>query len=238
LNPKQIFIRDACFGLDGKWRKEFLQALNRNKVEKIIWAETRIELLDKEDIDLLSDLKFVVAFGVESYSERMLNIMKKSKNTKHYLKKCEETLSYLNKEEVPYHVCLMFNHPGETYETYRETIQFFSSFVQKQVKMSGFIRAANYAYFPGSHVHLHVEEYEEAFGTIVKNKEWWKERRNHYPLAMSVIASDSLRNTFGDKINYWVQDIQEINQQILYKMPLKTRIFWYTRMQNEKDMML
>jgi radical SAM superfamily enzyme YgiQ (UPF0313 family) len=237
LNPKQIFIRDACFGVDNKWRKKFLSGLNRCKIDKIIWVETRIELFDKEDIDLLTNLNFVVAFGIESFSERMLQIMKKTNNPKQYIEKFLKTLSYFNEKEVPYHVFLMFNHPGETYETYNETLNFCKSFVREQSKISGFIGGSNYVFFPGSEIYMNLKAYEERFGTTVQYKEWWKEKENHYKLASSVIASSSLKDKFGEARNYWQQEINEINQQIIKKMPTKKRLFWYVKTENEKDMM-
>jgi radical SAM superfamily enzyme YgiQ (UPF0313 family) len=235
LDPKQIKIMDPCFGFDSKWRKKFLMELCRCRIEKLLWAETRMGLIDKEDIDLLSQLNFVIAFGIESCSKKMLRIMNKTPNPEKYLRQFEETLSYLNEKEVPYQAGFMFNHPGETPETFRESIMFLRTFVNGQKKMSGFILANKYAFFPGSDIHMNLKYYDENFGTVVKHKEWWKKKMDHRELATAVAASHATKQTFGDKVDYWRHEIVEINTRIYEKMSRKTRIFWYAKMLSEKD---
>ena len=221
-NPKQICISDACFGFNKTWRRKFLSALIKNKTDKIFWAQSRIDLFEKEDIDLLSKLNFSIEFGLESGSEEMLHIMKKTNKPKAYLKKCADVISYMNKKEVSYAIHLIFNHPGETKATFRATIKFFSSLFKKQNKISGSLGGQNYGFFPGSRIHRHLKYYEEKYGTEVKHKEWWKERGDHANLARSVIPSRNLILTEGEA-NYWQKDIEEINRQCFEKMPVWIR---------------
>ncbi len=223
-NPPKISIMDACFGFNKTWRKNFLSMLIKNKINKLFWAECRIDLLDKEDIDLFSKLNFNIEFGLESCSEKMLSIMNKTRNPKSYLKRARDAITYMNKKEIAYTLFLIFNHPGETCKTYNETIQFLKSLISSQSKISGCIQAQNYAFFPGSHVHMHLKDYEKKYGTVIAHKEWWKLRGSHSKLARTVIPSRDLLDRFSD-LNYWRNEIADLNQECLTKMPPRVKAF-------------
>jgi radical SAM superfamily enzyme YgiQ (UPF0313 family) len=221
---REIQIGDACFGFNKIWRKRFLCELIRHKISIIFWAQTRIDLLDKEDIDLLSKLNFNIEFGLESGSEKMLSIMRKTNRPKAYLKKCEETIAYLNKKEVPHRIYLIFNHPGETLATCNSSVSFFRSILKKHNKISGVFSPQDYAFFPGSQIHRHYDYYKKKFGTVVRHKEWWKERGGHWKLACSIIPSRELSEQPGTKA-HWQKAISELNNQCVEKMPLWIHFF-------------
>jgi len=223
-NPGFIGITDASFGFDKTWRKEFLSALIKERIDKMFWAESRIDLFDEEDIDLLSKLNFNIEFGLESGSEEMLCIMKKTNRPKEYLKKCKAVITYMNEKEVPYKMYLIFNHPGETSLTYASTIQFLRSLIDGQSKISGILGGQNYAFFPGSHVHRNLKFYEQKYGTQVKHKEWWKQQQDHYELATSVIPSKDLMAKDGEP-DYWKKERDDLMQQCSKKMPAWVRFF-------------
>lgn len=223
-NPEEVRIADACFGFNKTWRREFLSTLIKNKIHKMFWAQSRIDLFEKKDVDLLAKLNFNIEFGLESGSEEMLHIMQKTNKPKAYLKKCADVISHMNKKEVPYKIYLIFNHPGETNTTFKSTIKFFTSLFKKQNKISGIFGGQNYCFFPGSHTHRHLKHYEEKYGTVVKHQEWWKEQGDHYKLATSIIPSRDLINK-NNGSSYWIKDIDRINQQCANKMPIWIRFF-------------
>jgi radical SAM superfamily enzyme YgiQ (UPF0313 family) len=224
LKLREIEIGDACFGFNKIWRRRFLYGLIKHKINITFWVQTRIDLLDKEDIDLLSKLNFNIEFGLESGSEEMLRIMRKTNRPKAYLKKCEDVITYLNKKEVSYRIYLIFNHPGETLATWNRSIGFFRSIIKKQNKISGTLGGQNYAFFPGSQIHRYYNYYKEKFGTVVRHKEWWKERGDHWKLARSIIPSRELLKQHGTTV-HWQKAILDLNNQCLEKMPLWPRFF-------------
>lgn len=233
-NPRHISIVDACFGFRKKWRKEFLSGLVRRKTDKMFWAESRIDVIDREDVDLISKLNFTIQLGVETFSRKMLAIMRKTRKPDEYLKKCKGIITYMNAKEVPYKLFLIFNHPGETPETYRKSIGYLRNLLSGQSKISGIIGAQSYAFFPGSHTHLHLKQYEEKYGTIVKHREWWKEHGDHHELATDVVSSREMADK-KSRQDYWKKDIYDLNDLCNKKMPHVTMAFWWARAETFRD---
>jgi hypothetical protein len=225
FDPRQISFTDACFGYNRLWRKEFLGNLKKEKIDKKFWMETRVDALDKSDIDIISGLRFEIQLGIESGSEEMLRIMNKSNNPKKYLKRCKEIISYLNIKEVPYKILLLFNHPGETDETYKDTLRFLDSLIRDQKVISGILGAQTFSFFPGSKVSLYLKEYYQRFGTIIHHKEWWKQKSDHYILSTSIVPGEELMNMYSN-LNYFQQDIARLNQQMFEKMTGNLKSFW------------
>lgn len=228
-NPRLIYIYDACFGFSGIWRKEFLAELIRNKINKVFWIETRPDLLDKEDIDLFAELNFVIQIGLDSGSPRMLSIMNKTRNPGRYLEHFSKVLSYMNEREVPYKINLIFNHPGETRQTYQESISFLRDLFYKQKKLSGLLVGQNYAFFPGTDIYYNLKEYEDKYGVVIAHKAWWKEEGDHAILSRNIMPSKDLKD-YPASLQDWQQSIRELNNYILTKSRLWNKIFRYERM--------
>jgi radical SAM superfamily enzyme YgiQ (UPF0313 family) len=225
-SPSKIGISDACFGFNPVWRRSFLRLLIKNRVDKILGLECRVDILEKQDIDLLSRLNVNVIFGLESASVRMLRILRKASSPKQYLNRCINTLSYMNAREIPYTIYLVFNHPGETFSTYSQTIAFLRNFISSQKSMSGYIVAQNYAFFPGSHTFNHLQDHARRYGTVVAHPQWWKEKQDHARIAKEIIASKHLsQKTSGG--NFWEKDILDLNHQLFEKMPPGIKAFWW-----------
>lgn len=225
LNPLLVCFGDPCFGYARKWRRDFLHLLAKTDARDcVFWAESRADILTKEDIDSLSAMNFDVWFGLESGSPRMLEIMNKTKAPRKYLERYKEVIQYMNQKEVPYHILIMFNHPGETYETYKATFHYLESLLAGQKTISGTIMAQNYFFSPGSHVFRNIDYYEREYGTVVKHKHWWKKEADQRVLARSVVASEDedLMKRF-DGTDYWRDEISELNGEMTAKHPGRVR---------------
>ena len=120
MNPRYFTIFDACFGLSSKWRKAFLSELVKADLDCNFWLETRVDVIDEEDLELMSDLNVKMDFGVDSFSKSMLRIMNKTKDPEAFLKKFVNISSICNQSNILHDVYLIFDHPGETEETYAE----------------------------------------------------------------------------------------------------------------------
>lgn len=224
-NPLLIGICDACFGSNKTWRREFLKRLIEEKIDKIFVAETRIDLLEEEDVDLFSELNFHIILGIESCSQTMLKIMKKTTKPRGYLEKIERILEYMNKKQVTHQLNLIFNHPGETPVIYRETISFLNAFFKKQDVIFGIISAQNYAFFPGSNIYENLAHYKNRYGTVIYFPQWWKRRKDIDLAARFIKASKiSFKKNAGRK--YWKKDVTHLNRDSYKKMPLSSKFFW------------
>jgi len=190
ISPRYITIFDACFGLNKKWRKAFLKALVKADLDCYFWLETRVDIVDEEDLELMSGLKLKMDFGVDSFSRSMLKIMNKTKNPDAFLNKFLDTSAICNRLNILHDVYLIFNHPGETKETYAEFEYFFKNFVRPQLE-EGYLRVKyqRFSYYPGNYIYNHVKDYERRYGFKANAPQWWKQPGNHYLLSRDVIPS-------------------------------------------------
>jgi len=85
-------------------------------------VETRVDQIENEDIDILSNLNMIVELGVESLSPGMLKIMRKTHDPERYIDSFKKISGYCNEKGVMHRINLLFNHPGETKTTIEETL--------------------------------------------------------------------------------------------------------------------
>ena len=212
LGIKKIKFADPCFGLSKEWRREFLKSLIKKKIKTILELEIRIDLLEKEDVDLFSKLNIGYLFlGLEHASPRMLFLMQKTNHPWIYLEKARKIIKYINEKDIPNKLLLVFNHPGETKDSVRETIQFLDSIFSKLKRISTILSPKNYFLTPGTKTYHSIKEYREKYGTIIRHKMWWREPRfDHQDLATDIFPSKDLN---GECVReFWKKGIQDIQK--------------------------
>jgi hypothetical protein len=135
-------------------------------------TQTRIDLLEKEDIDLLGELETLFCcFGVESLSEKTLAAMNKSNNPTVYIHKVRENLSMLKEFRIPFEINLILDHPGESHETQRETYANLKGILDDKV----YIQTLPYFYWLPVFVDSY-EFYHARYGAMAEgNLEWWRD---------------------------------------------------------------
>lgn len=209
-NIKKIEFVDPCFGLKKKWRRSFLQALVKIKIKCIFEFETRFDLLDTEDVDLLSNLNIQYLYlGLEHASPKMLFLMHKTKNPQVYLQKAEKIIKYLNERDVPNKILLIFNHPGETKSSIQESVRFLDSAFSGLKNISSVLTPKNYYFTPGTTTYYNLKRYEREFGTKVKYKTWWKKPYfDQHDFATDILPSLDLHGENTREL--WKKDIYNI----------------------------
>jgi radical SAM superfamily enzyme YgiQ (UPF0313 family) len=219
--PQAIPISDACFGLNRKWRKEFLKRLVDIKPEFLVILETRAEFLDSEDVKLLSNLNVEVQFGIESCSEKILLLMQKTRHPKIYLEKFRNISHRLSDQGVIHRASLIFNHPGETEQTLNETFDFIDKEICK--KDTSLIWANHgYMHFPGCELDSNKEFYEKKFGSKFLKDKWWLEDGDQYENSLNFVPSSDLE---GERRLIWQTMIDDRFEQ--FKSALNDRAFHY-----------
>ncbi|MBU1341702.1 MAG: cobalamin-dependent protein [Proteobacteria bacterium] len=190
ISPSYIPLFDACFGFDKNWRKEFLNELIEKNLDLYFWLETRVDLLDEEDIKLLSKLKIKIDFGVDSLSKTMLRIMRKTASPESFLDNFLNISKVCSEYGILHDMFLIFNHPGETKKTYEEFKQFFIQKVSPELK-GGYLRIKyqRFSYYPGSYIYNHKNEFEEKYGFKALHPQWWKESVDQYSNSRDIIPS-------------------------------------------------
>lgn len=210
LGIKKIKLYDPCFGLRKEWRRSFLESLIKTKVKCIFEFETRVDLLDREDIDLLSSLNIHYLYlGLEHVSPKMLSLMQKTKNPRVYLEKANKIIRYLNERDIPNKILLIFNHPGETKNTIQEVIRFLDSAFSGLKRISSALHPNNYFFTPGTRTYSNIKKYEREFGTVVRDKIWWKRPYfDQREFATDILPSLDL---YGENTReFWKKDIYNI----------------------------
>lgn len=190
ISPRYIPIFDACFGFDKNWRKEFLKELIKKDLDLYYWLETRVDLLDEEDITLLSKLKTKIDFGIDSLSRTMLGIMRKTLSPDSFLDNFLHISNACSEHGILHDMFMIFNHPGETQKTYDEFKHFFRDRVSPRLK-EGYLRIKyqRFSFYPGSYIYNHQTEFEEKYGFKALHPKWWKEPVDYYDNSRDIIPS-------------------------------------------------
>lgn len=217
VKPRQIGFMDPCFGLNKIWRRSLLKEIIKRKMDNIFWAMPRIELLEKEDIDLFAKLNFFLYISLESGSEKILKIMERTKDPKRYLKNCKTIIDYINDKKIPNNLFLVLNHPGEDLDTFKGSLRYVESLFKYRKDLSTKIILAPFQAIPGTPAYRRLEYFEEKYGTFIKNKEWWKsEAGDQYILATDVVASRKLKGI--NPFVYWEKDLTKLSDILRNKL--------------------
>lgn len=205
FRPSAIGISDACFGMQNRWRKEFLARLADLNPSYWLLFQGRAEHLDEEDIQLLSRHKVEIQFGLESCSPEMLRIMKKTQHPEKYLEAFRKTSRRLSDYGVIHGANIIFNHPGETPVTLGETFSFIDEELQRKDQTLIWV-THNYMHFPGCEVDRNRAHYEQTYGSQFSNPEWWMLDEDQYANAMKTVPS---RDLSGSAVLLWRTLLEE-----------------------------
>ncbi len=210
FRPRAVAIADACFGLRPAWRKAFLRGLAAAPPPCWVILETRPEYLDEEDIESLAALKVEVQFGIESCSPRILRLMRKSSRPERFLERFRATSARMSRHRVLHRANLIFNHPGETRATVRETFAFLDSMLTPD--HAYLIWAGHgYMHFPGCEVDRERGRYERDFGTRFARPEWWQADLVRFEDAQAVEPSSDL---VGEDTGLWERMMRERDEAL------------------------
>jgi len=216
-NPQRISFNDALFGQTSKWRKSFLRGLKLlcDKLEwkGYFWIGTRTEILDDEDIQLLSELNIEVDFGTDSLSVDMLKIMNKTYQPNRYLNKLLETNKKLVDNKIKHRIYVIINHPGETIETLNQLNVFMEKNIDSFRNKYTFISFSSYIVYPGTLSFSLVEKYKRDYGTIFGDLGWWKRNKNQNFYSRLVFpSSDFILPAFQKEKKKFIGFMKDSNQ--------------------------
>lgn len=210
FKPRAVAIADACFGLRPAWRKEFLRRLAAAKPPCWLVLETRPEYLDEEDIELLSALKVEVQFGIESCSPRILRLMRKTSRPERFLARFREVSALMSRHGVLHRANLIFNHPGETRETLRETFAYLDDMLTRE--HAYLIWAGHgYMHFPGCEIDRNRGYYEREFGSRFGRPAWWQEEFVRFE---DTLATEPSSDLWGAEVDLWERMMKEREERL------------------------
>lgn len=222
--PQVIAFSDPLFGSNRRWLEAFLDGLERRALPLMFWCETRADFMSREILERFKRCRFVVDFGLDSASPTMVARMQKAANPSHYLGRARETLEVANALSLPHGVYIVFNYPGETPETVRETQTYIESLDAGGGPMSGFLSCQTFFILPGTSSYFEMAHDAAAFGTEIRHKTWWKEPGDHYRLATDVVPSAAWRGRESEltAFRHWNQ---AVNQRWCSRYPAEVTQF-------------
>lgn len=122
-----INFADENFGTDRKWLSQFIEEI---KKRDIIWrvGGMRVNTIDSEKIKKMKDAGCIyVQFGMESGSQKMLDVMEKVTRVEQNY----NAIKWTTESNIFTTVQLIIGMPGETQETIDETCKFTSYVVEQ-----------------------------------------------------------------------------------------------------------
>lgn len=123
--PKQVQFEDETFGFDIIRTKEILQNIIDNKLHHRISfsAQTRVDRIDKEFLDLLKTANFsMLELGVESGSDQVLKRIGKGIN----IPQVKETVKLAREAGLKVWCKFILGHPNETIDEMKKTVRLIS----------------------------------------------------------------------------------------------------------------
>jgi radical SAM superfamily enzyme YgiQ (UPF0313 family) len=192
-SPRVICFADPLFGASRKWTDALLDGIQQRGFTNMFWCETRADLMTPELLDKFRACRFKVDFGLDTGSETMAHRMAKSPSPANYLRKAREMIGHANSIELFHDTYVLFNFPGETPETTRETQDFIASIGAGNGPSSGWVSSQSFFILPGTETYRRIDEYRDAYGTEIRNPTWWRQTGDHNALATDVLPSSAFR---------------------------------------------
>jgi len=216
-----VGIADACFGMRPGWRKEFLRRLADLEPSYQLIFETRAEYMDEQDIDLLSGLDVEVQFGLESASPKILRLMNKTRQPEKYLERFASISRMMSERKILHRANIIFNHPGETGQTVKETLSFIDKMSEIPDSYLMWI-CRQYMHYPGCELDRNQSYYETEFGSQFLSPEWWQKDCDQYLASLDSFPSTDLS---GERRELWGQGLTELEPR--FRMGLADKPFRY-----------
>jgi radical SAM superfamily enzyme YgiQ (UPF0313 family) len=192
-SPRVLCFADPLFGASRKWTDALLDGIQQRGLTNMFWCETRADLTTPDLLDKFRACRFKVDFGLDTGSETMAHRMAKSPSPSSYLRKAREMIRHANSIELFHDTYVLFNFPGETPETTRETQDFVASIGDGNGPSSGWVSSQSFFILPGTETYRRMNEYRDAYGTEIRHPTWWRQPGDHNALATDVLPSGAFR---------------------------------------------
>ncbi len=192
-SPRVIAFADPLFGGNHRWLAAFLDRLERRALPLMFWCETRADLMSPELLDGFRRNDFMVDFGLDSASATMIKTMGKATQPETYLERARDTFGHANRIGLHHGIYIIFNFPGETPETTRETQRWLESLGDGGGPMAGWLSCQTFFILPGTDSYTRLPEHAATHGTTIAHPTWWTEPGDHYRLATASVPSAAWR---------------------------------------------
>ena len=207
--PSVIAFSDPLFGANRRWLDGFLDGVEKRKIPLMFWAETRIDLMSAELLERFKRCRFMIDFGLDTASETMVARMEKAANPRRYLEQAREMLKHADAIGLLHGIYIVFNFPGETPETMRETQRWLEELGNHQGPMAAWLACQTFFILPGTPAWSRMAKNAAEYGTEIANLDWWKRKGDHHSMATAVLPSAAWRGRESELSSFkaWNQSI-------------------------------
>ncbi|MGZ5969098.1 MAG: radical SAM protein, partial [Polyangiales bacterium] len=177
LSRWTLFVADALFGMKRSWRREFLEALAKKPIRaRKIWLLIRLDLLEREDLELMARANIGPGFGLESGDPDHLKRIRKAGRLHDYLDQMMRVASWCHELHVPFGANVIVGHPGETEQSMRTSAKYLSKlFTGDPRGTMGFLSVDPFRLYPGSPIDEERKDWERDTGMKVHRYPWWED---------------------------------------------------------------
>jgi protein-L-isoaspartate(D-aspartate) O-methyltransferase len=175
LRTWTLFVADALFGMKRGWRRSFLELLARRPVRaRRVWLLIRVDLIEREDLELMARANVSPGFGLESGDPDHLKRIRKAGRLDDYLEKMLVVGEWARQLDVPFGANIIVGHPGETEQTLRTTARYLTRlYLEPSAGTHGFLSVDPFRLYPGSPIDAERPEWERLTGFRARRYPWW-----------------------------------------------------------------
>lgn len=174
LSTWTLFIADALFGMKTSWRRTFLEELAKRPVRaRKVWLLVRIDLLEREDLVLMSRANVAAGFGLESGDPSMVKRIRKVGRLSDYLDQMMRVSDWARELDVPWGANVIVGHPGETEASMRTSVKYLERLYLGPKGTTGFLSVDPFRLYPGSPIDEEKASWEASTGMRIHRYPWW-----------------------------------------------------------------
>lgn len=172
-----LFIADALFGMKLSWRRAFLEGLARRPISaQKIWLLIRVDLVEREDLELMARANVGPGFGLESGDPEQLKLIRKAGKLESYLEKMLQVAGWARELNVAFGANIIVGHPGETEARMRTSAAYMRKlFLEHPAGTHGFLSVDPFRLYPGSPIDEERETWQRETGMRVHRYPWWED---------------------------------------------------------------
>lgn len=192
LSTWTLRVVDPLFGMKRAWRREFLELLAKRPVRaRKTWLLIRVDLVEREDFELMARCNVAPGFGLETGDPAQLRRIRKTGMLSGYLDKMLEVADWAREFHVPFGANIIVGHPGETEQSMRTTAEYVRRLFLDPRGTMGFLSVDPFRLYPGSPIDEQLAQWQADTGFRPHRYPWWEDGDQDF-LAEWVDPSGSL----------------------------------------------
>ena len=127
----QVFVLDPTYNVNKKRAIELLRLIASKTPETFYYFEARAEFIDRELAREFTRIPCALQIGLQSANEETLKLVNRPFDKKKFIR----GLTVLNEEGVTFGLDLIYGLPGESFESFREGIDFAVSMLPNNLEI-------------------------------------------------------------------------------------------------------